>query len=81
MIGGKVRLFIICQTVIKYQVIFIILIGHLYFLIFLHKMNNDFHPLSLPPGGKNAEYTNLDYENLNRHKHAVLVTFQRLENV
>lgn len=35
--------------------IFIIFTGHLSFLIFLHKMNNDFDPLSLPPREKKMQ--------------------------
>lgn len=66
---GNVILFI-CQIIMSSYFIILFLFGHLYFLILVHKMNNNFDPLSLPPGGKNpnAQYTNLDYRNLNKHK-------------
>lgn len=37
--------------------IILFLFGHLYFLILVHKMNNNFDPLSLPPGGKKPQCT------------------------
>ena len=46
-------------------------------------MNNDFDPFPFTLGEKknNAQYTNSDYGNVNRHKHTALVRVQSLEKV
>lgn len=61
---------------------FIIRFGHLYFLTFLHKMNNDFDPFFPPPtlgDKKQFRIYKSSYGNLNRHKHTISVRVQSIE--